>query len=134
MPTRSAVDWEAVESTAQNLVLTRRELHQLGVTPRMIWARVRYGGPWQRLLPGTIMLRNGTPTHAQRLDAALRYAGHGAVLTGLTAARLHGLAQVPPEDQVHLLLPDTRQPNTCGSCSSNAPRDRRQRCIGKASR
>ncbi|MGH3467174.1 MAG: type IV toxin-antitoxin system AbiEi family antitoxin [Thermocrispum sp.] len=75
----------------------------------MIWARVRHGGPWARLLPGVVMLRNGTPTRQQEIAAALRYAGAGAVVTGLSAAQLHGLRKFPPPDQVHVLIPHDRK-------------------------
>ncbi|MBA0126083.1 hypothetical protein H0B56_11080 [Haloechinothrix sp. YIM 98757] len=71
----------------------------------MIWARVRHGGPWRRLLPGVIMLRNGTPTRTQAVDGALRYAGNGAVVTGLAAAELYGMRKIPESEQVHLLIP-----------------------------
>lgn len=60
------------------------------------------------------MLRNGTPTRRQRLDGALRYAGQGAVLTGLAALERHGFTHAPATDQVHVLVPDQRRPNTCG--------------------
>lgn len=98
-------DWLAIDDAAPDLVLTRNELHELGVTQRMIWARVRHGGPWQRLLPGVIMLRNGAPGQQQLLGGAVRYAGPQAVITGLWAARLHGLKRMPEPDKVHVLLP-----------------------------
>lgn len=85
----------------------------MGVTQRMIWARLRDHGPWRRLLPGVIMLRSGTPTRQQSIDAALRYAGEDAVITGLAAARLHGLEKLPATDQVHVLVPDDRQRKSC---------------------
>lgn len=94
-----------MDAAARNQVLTRAELHELGVTQRMIWTRVRPGGPWQRLLPGVILLRNGTPTRAQLTEAALRYAGKGAIVTGLAAASLHGLRKLPLAEHVHLLIP-----------------------------
>ncbi|PXY24725.1 hypothetical protein BAY60_19155 [Prauserella muralis] len=99
------MDWEDVELAARHQILTCAELESLGVTKRMIWARVRTGGPWRRILPGVVMLRNGTPTRAQALEAALRYAGKEAVVTGLAAARLHGLEKFSPTEQVHVLVP-----------------------------
>lgn len=98
------IDWYAIDAAAPHLVLTPGELHELGVNQRMIWARARHGGPWRKLLPGVIMLRNGTPEPRQLLDSALRYAP-GAAITGLWAADLHGLRRKPRPQQVHLLLP-----------------------------
>ncbi|WP_245818849.1 type IV toxin-antitoxin system AbiEi family antitoxin [Haloechinothrix alba] len=114
MPRRSAVDWDAVASAAEHDILTRHELHTLGVTQKMIWARTRAGGPWSRVLPGVIMLRNGAPTRRQRLCAALRYGGAEAIVSGASASRLHGLRHAPETDQVHLLVPHGAQPNSCG--------------------
>lgn len=111
---RSEVDWFDVDAAAQNQVLTRSELHQLGVTQQMIWTRVRPHGLWQILLPGVIMLRNGAPTQAQLLDGAVRYAGKKAVLTGLTAAGLHGLKKFAPPTQVHVLVPEPCQRRSVG--------------------
>lgn len=55
------------------------------------------------------MLRNGTPTRAQAIDAALRYAGGDAVVTGIAAAGLHGLSKFTATDQVHVLVKAERQ-------------------------
>lgn len=98
-------DFHDVAPAASNLVLTRKELAVLGVTERMIWARVRAGGPWQRLHPGVIMLRNGTPTPPQSIDAALRYAGPNAILTGISACGLYGMQRLPTAEDVHVLIP-----------------------------
>lgn len=110
---RHEVDWWDVDAAAPNQVLTRTELHCLGVTQKMIWARVRAHGPWQLLLPGVILLRNGAPTARQKIDGALRYAGKDAVVTGLTAARLHGLSKLSPTGQVHVLIPEGRRRRSC---------------------
>lgn len=98
-------DWHDIDAAARDDVLTRTELHRLGVTQRMIWARVRTGGPWRLLLPGVVLLRNGEPSRTQMLAAAMRYAGPRAVLTGLAAAQLYGLRKFRATDQVHVLLP-----------------------------
>lgn len=56
------------------------------------------------------MLHNGPSTRADRRLAALRYAGEGAVLTGLEALELHGMVRMPsPSGPVHLLLPVDRR-------------------------
>lgn len=59
------------------------------------------------------MLRNGVPTDLQSLEAALRYAGEEAIVTGLAAARLHGMKSLPATKQVHVLVPADRQRKTC---------------------
>jgi hypothetical protein len=55
------------------------------------------------------MLHGGTPTRYQMLDAALRYAGAGAMLTGVAAARLYGLERLPNIDDIQVLVSDRRQ-------------------------
>lgn len=55
------------------------------------------------------MLRNGTPTWEQSIDAALRYAGKDALVTGMAGARLHGLTKAPQTNVVHLLITEPRQ-------------------------
>ncbi|MDV6012031.1 hypothetical protein F8178_05990 [Haloechinothrix sp. LS1_15] len=61
-----------------------------------------------------ILLRNGTPTRAQAIDGALRYAGEGAVVTGLAAAGLYGLTKFTTGGQVHLLIPQDRKRVSAG--------------------
>ncbi|MQA11205.1 MAG: hypothetical protein GEU98_22125 [Pseudonocardiaceae bacterium] len=74
----------------------------------MIAARCRPHGPWQRLLPGVILLSTAPPNRRQLLRAALTYAGDGAMITGLDALRAHG-ARARPTGQVHVLLPADRR-------------------------
>lgn len=105
MPRTTPVDWDAVASVAKNGIITTRELDDLGVPRRTVWDRTDPGGPWRRILPGVIQLSTGHLTSEQRHDAALRYSGPNAVLTGLTAARLHGLQRLPDTDDVHVLIP-----------------------------
>ncbi|HEV8557961.1 MAG TPA: hypothetical protein VGR06_16410 [Actinophytocola sp.] len=115
MPRRNKVNWQAVEAAAQpHSVIARWQLNQLDVSDRMIWERTRPGGIWKRLLPGVISLHNGDPSWLQQVEAALRYARRGAMVTGLAAARLYGLRRVPPTDRVHLLVPIDKQPATYG--------------------
>ncbi|TNC20305.1 hypothetical protein FG385_31085 [Amycolatopsis alkalitolerans] len=74
---------------------------------KAIWRRCLPGGPWQRLLPGVILLENGKPTHDQRIAAALIYGGPSAIVTGPHACLRHGLrrSEIPSLDCVHLLIP-----------------------------
>lgn len=86
------------------------QLEALGLARSTVAQRCRAGGPWQRLLPGTVMLNNGPPTRADRRRAALLYAGAGSVLTGADALELHGMARMPrPSGPVHVLVPAGRR-------------------------
>ncbi|MFR9730313.1 hypothetical protein ACL03H_13885 [Saccharopolyspora sp. MS10] len=109
MSRRRIVDWDGVATAAIHGVLTARALDELGVPRQTVYYRASLGGPWKRLLPGVIMLSSGTPTVEQRDDAALRYAGTGAMITGLAACRLHGMTRLPGTDEVHVLIPEARK-------------------------
>lgn len=61
-------------SSGARLLVTVAELRAHGVTPAQAAERSRPGGPWQRLLPGVYLLRQGAPTGEERLHAALFYA------------------------------------------------------------
>ncbi|MEV0050739.1 hypothetical protein AB0H34_09635 [Saccharopolyspora shandongensis] len=109
MPKRTLIDWDAVATLANHKIITARELDILGVPRQTVHRRASRDGPWTRLLPGVLLLSNGTPTTRQRLESALRYAGEGAQLTGLPAADLHGLQRLPPFSAVHVLIPEARK-------------------------
>lgn len=76
-------------------VASARQLMAVGIPERTVYNRCRSGGPWQRPLPGIIVLHNGQPTEEQLLQAALLLAGPGAMLTGLVACRRYGLRRGP---------------------------------------
>ncbi|MFI7678081.1 hypothetical protein [Actinophytocola sp. NPDC049390] len=84
-------------------------LTNLGVPSRTAYRRCMPGGPWQRLLPGVVLLGNLPPTRRQLVAAALLYAGPGSVITGLEACRRHGLRNMPDDQRVHLLVPHERR-------------------------
>ena len=70
-------------------------------------------GRWQRPCHGIVVAHSGPVTEQQRLWAAVLWAGPGAVLAGLTAARLDGLQGFPGHDAVadrpiHLTVPTSR--------------------------
>jgi hypothetical protein len=115
MPRRTTVNWQAVAAAAKpHNVIARWQLNELGVSDKMIWSRCRNDGIWRRLLPGVVSLHNADATWNQQVDAALRYARRGAIITGLAAARLHGLRRMPSVDHVHLLVGDDKQPASYG--------------------
>lgn len=87
-----------------------RDLRGLGMRDSTIARRCRSGGPWQRLLPGIVLLHAGPVTRDDRRRAALLHAGPGSVLTGLDALALHGMGQAPyPSGSVHVLVPADRR-------------------------
>lgn len=75
--------------------------------------RCRPSGPWQLLLPGVVLMSSAAPTRAQRLHAAVAYAGPGAVLTGADALRQQGII-VPYPPDVLILVPADRRPASRG--------------------
>ncbi|WP_370947406.1 hypothetical protein AB5J62_07550 [Amycolatopsis sp. cg5] len=78
-------------------------LSELGVPRRTITRRLE-SGEWRKLLPRAILLNRTEPTDEQRVHAALLYARHGAILTGLWALRRHGLRRIPEPREVHVLI------------------------------
>lgn len=79
-------------------------------------------GRWQRPCRGVIVAHSGPLTEAQRLWVALMWAGRGAVLAGLTAARLDGFEGFADRDAaerpIHVLAPAVR---SVGKAPSGLP-------------
>lgn len=94
--------------TPPDNVTTTARLRAAGLTTHAIAARCRPSGPWQRVLPGVVLLSNRPPTRRQHVRSALLYAGPQAVLTGTDALRAHGLAP-PVSERILLLVPATRR-------------------------
>ena len=88
----------------QHQVIGRDQALACGLTLAALRHRIRPGGPWQRLLPGVYLAVTGAPTSKHREMAALLYAGPSSALTGLAAARRHGL-KVPHDGPVDVLVP-----------------------------
>jgi hypothetical protein len=91
-----------------NGVIRTADLLAAGVTNYALAARCRPSGPWQRLLPGVVLMSTGPPSRQQRLRAAVAYAGHGAVITGADALREQGIT-VPCPAEVLILVPSGRR-------------------------
>ncbi len=83
---------------------------------KTIYQRCLPGGPWQRLLPGIVLLHDQKPSSSELVTAALLYAGAKAMLTGIEACRLHGLrpSALPDDPGLHLLLPHDRKVRSVG--------------------
>ncbi|NBH04237.1 hypothetical protein [Amycolatopsis sp. SID8362] len=99
-------DAEALFAASRRGVITVAHLQALGVPQVTSYRRCLPGGPWQRLLPGVVLLRTGVPTRRQLVEGALVYSGDQAVVTGLESCRRHGLKRAAgPGEPIHLLLP-----------------------------
>jgi hypothetical protein len=86
-----------------------KTLEELGVPRPTLYRRCQPGGPWQRPLPGVVLLGNSPPTRQQLVEAALLYAGPDAVVTGMEACRRFGLRAGLEDEHVHLLVPQDRK-------------------------
>ncbi|MFD9965183.1 hypothetical protein [Amycolatopsis sp. NPDC058986] len=95
-------------------VAARAKLVALGISHTSISRRCRGNGPWQRPIPGVIVFTNREPTARQLFRAALTHAGPDAMLTGIHAARLHGVRNLPAEPRVHTLIPHRSKVATWG--------------------
>ena len=111
MPRRTNIDQGGFEQLIKRDfgVLTHAELRALGVPLSTATRRSRPGGPWQRLLPGTILTYSGTPTPRQRVTAAMKYAHEQAIVTGRRALRAYGLKCAADNGVIHVLVPHTRR-------------------------
>src|SRR3954465_13189552 len=102
---------ELLKERSQDGVIRALTLESLGMNSNVIYRRCLPAGPWQRLLPGIILLHNTEPTLRERLIAALLYCGPQALVTGAAARRLYGL-RVPtefPDAEIHVLVPHERK-------------------------
>ncbi|MEV5717980.1 hypothetical protein AB0L41_29165 [Amycolatopsis mediterranei] len=81
------------------------QLRQAGISDRRTRRLCGPGGPWRRLHPGVVLLRNTAPTRQHLLHAALMRYGPEVVITGADALRAHGV-KCPVEGEVRLLVPE----------------------------
>jgi hypothetical protein len=92
----------------QQQVIGRGQAMACGMTRGTLRYKIRTGGPWQGLLPGTYLAATGAPTLTQREIAALIYAGDGSVITGPAALRHHRI-RAPQTDVITVLVPSHHQ-------------------------
>lgn len=97
------VSWQRL-LRAQDAVVTRRQALDLGWTDDGVRHRLRRGR-WQVLTRGVLLTASGTPTPRQRLRAGLLLGGPLAMLTSSTACRAYGLANLPDDRRVHVVVP-----------------------------
>lgn len=93
-------------------VIKSASLTALGIGDSTIVRNCRPGGPWQRILPGIVLLHNGVPTGRQRYVSAAMFAGDGAILTGHAGLALHGYSRWSSRSDVDVLVPHTRRPRS----------------------
>ncbi|HYN67788.1 MAG TPA: hypothetical protein VES93_12935 [Ornithinibacter sp.] len=87
----------------QDGVVTRAQLLEHDVSyPAVRW---NAGRAWRVILPQVFGVFREQPTVRQRQVAALLWAGPRSVLSGATAARLHGVTSAEPRERVHVLVP-----------------------------
>ena len=108
MTNRALLDLDALPQLFRHQVAAATELVALGLSGKAIDERCSEGGPWRRLQPGLVLLRDDPPSRAQRIQAALTIAGPEAVLTGVDALTFHGLKAARLEGPVHVLMPPRR--------------------------
>ncbi|WP_016884425.1 MULTISPECIES: hypothetical protein [unclassified Rhodococcus (in: high G+C Gram-positive bacteria)] len=103
-----AEDLSAIAAVSRDGVVRAATLERLGVAKGTISSRCADGGPWQRILPGVVLLHNGPPTTLQRNLAALEYGGPDALLSGHAALAALGYTSSAARNDVLLLIPSTR--------------------------
>ena len=103
-----ADDHDTLVGYSKNLAIRSSVLRKLGVAPKTLASYCLPGGPWQRILPGIVLLHNGTPSARQRSTAALMYGGPDSVLSGHAALAEHGFSRSTSMSDVLLLIPASR--------------------------
>ncbi|MFE0112212.1 hypothetical protein ACFWX6_23960, partial [Amycolatopsis sp. NPDC059019] len=102
---------ELLKERSREGVIKATSLESLDMSSKVIYNRCLPGGPWQRLLPGIILLHSSQPTQRERAIAALLYAGPHGMITGLEACLRYGL-RVPDlhnGGSLHVLVPHTHK-------------------------
>ena len=96
----------------QDGVVTRAQLLEHGVSyPAVRW---NAGRAWRVVLPQVFGIFREQPTTRQRQIATLLWAGPKSVLSGATAARLHGVTSADPRERIHVLVPAPQRSRSSG--------------------
>ena len=85
-------------------LITRYQALTAGMSEAALRHRIRSDGPWRTVLPGIYLIHNGPLAGGQREIAAVLYAGHRCVITGLSALRSSGV-RAPMTEIVDVLIP-----------------------------
>lgn len=111
MPKRSTLpepdEWNALVQS-QAGVVTRHQALAYGMSRSAVEGEVR-SRRWQRVHPRVYATFSGPLSPWTRLFAALLYSGHGAVVSGETAAQLWGLVDGGLREPFHLTVPADRR-------------------------
>jgi hypothetical protein len=108
MTNRALLDLDALPQLFPHQVAAVAELVALGLSGTAIDHRCRDDGPWRRLQPGLVLLRDEPPRRRQRIQAALTIVGKDAVVTGIDALACHGMRTAKLDGPVHVLMPPRR--------------------------
>ncbi|MGZ3142044.1 hypothetical protein ACVDFE_08605 [Lentzea chajnantorensis] len=114
MKTRS-IDYGLLADAFEDGVAVRRHLLALGFSSNTLAKKCRPGGGWTRLFLGVYLLTGGTPSRRQLVRGALLRAGPLTFLTGVEAARRHGVRRLPADPRVHVLVPHGRRVTSQGA-------------------
>ncbi|WP_329078713.1 hypothetical protein [Streptomyces niveus] len=106
MPKRTTADTTAIDRLArtQMRLATYGQLRATGLAAGTAARRCAPGGPWQRLLPGVVLIQTGKPDVWQQLLAAVLFA---------VRAASDFAAHEPSPDRVRALLVGTVQRGRC---------------------
>jgi very-short-patch-repair endonuclease len=99
------MDFDELLRDREGVVRTGEALRHL--PPAVLRWRLA-SGRWQQPCRGVVVTQSGPLSATQQVWTALLWGGPGALLAGLTAARLEGLHGFT-EPAIHLLVPATRQ-------------------------
>jgi hypothetical protein len=88
----------------QSGVISRQQARGCQLTESAIKHRIRPGGPWQSLLPGIYLTKQGSASQRQRTVAAWLYAERALAVTGPAALSWYSLP-APRSEAVDLLVP-----------------------------
>jgi hypothetical protein len=94
-------------------LITRAQALSAGLTQDALRHRIRPGGPWTKVLPGTYVARSELLSGAQREIAAVLYAGDKCVITAEAALQQYGV-RVPITQTVDVLIPDSAKRQSVG--------------------
>ncbi|WP_053203391.1 type IV toxin-antitoxin system AbiEi family antitoxin domain-containing protein [Jiangella muralis] len=97
-------------AAGQDGLVTRRQALAHGMSPQQIRHALGRGGRWQRLAAGVYATFTGPLSPRHRIQAALLYAGAGAMVTGGQACRAYGLRYAPHHDPLTVLVPWSARP------------------------
>lgn len=105
---RRMYDPALVSTLAPLKVVRVAGLVAAGMSSGTVAAKCREGR-WLSIVRGVVVMQSGTPTRAQEVEAALLYAGPGAMVTGHEAVRRHGMRRLPELHDVPVLVEADRR-------------------------